>query len=108
MFAEQVRVDPQDNIWVVDQMTNYVIKFDPEGRVAMLLGRKPEAIPVPAGAPAGAPPAAGGGAPGAGPPTDIFDRPTHVPRDDAGAYHVSPGTGNTRVAISTTTAAFPP
>ena len=37
---QQVRVDPQDNIWVVDQMTNMVMKFDPQGRVAMLLGRK--------------------------------------------------------------------
>ena len=34
MFAAQVRVDPNDNIWVVDQMTNMVIKFDPQGRVA--------------------------------------------------------------------------
>src|ERR1700682_2182446 len=53
MYAQQVRIDPQDNIWVVDQMTNYVIKFDPEGRVAMLLGRKPEAVPVPGPRPAG-------------------------------------------------------
>src|SRR5215467_11424818 len=55
MFASQVRIDSQDNIWVVDQMTNMVIKFDPSGQVQMLLGRKPEAVPLPA-APA-APPA---------------------------------------------------
>ena len=48
MFASQVRVDPSDNIWVVDQMTNMVIKFDPQGRVAMLLGRKAESVHVPA------------------------------------------------------------
>src|SRR5215467_12239325 len=48
MFAAQVRIDPNDNIWVVDQMTNMVIKFDPQGRLAMLLGRKAEAVPVPA------------------------------------------------------------
>src|SRR5216683_3214582 len=48
MFAAQVRIDPADNIWVVDQMTNMVMKFDPQGRVAMLLGRKAEAVPVPA------------------------------------------------------------
>src|SRR5467141_58779 len=42
MFAAQVRVDAADNIWVVDQMTNMVMKFDPQGRVAMLLGRKAE------------------------------------------------------------------
>src|SRR5215468_9273517 len=31
VFAQMVRIDPQDNIWTVDQMTNSVIKFDPEG-----------------------------------------------------------------------------
>src|SRR5215472_16088977 len=48
MFAAQVRVDPNDNLWVVDQMTNMVMKFDPQGRVAIWLGRKAEAVPVPA------------------------------------------------------------
>src|ERR1700730_6066914 len=28
MFAQQVRIDPQDNIWIVDQMTGYVMKLD--------------------------------------------------------------------------------
>src|SRR5881296_374833 len=60
MVAQQVRIDPQDNIWIVDQMTGYVMKFDPAGHVQMLLGRKPEAIPVPARPPAGD----GGGARG--------------------------------------------
>jgi len=80
--AQQVRVDPQDNVWIVDQMSTQVIKFDQNGRVQMILSRKPEAMRVPAlplaplptglpvvqtaPAPAGgaAPPA--GGAPGAG------------------------------------------
>jgi hypothetical protein len=53
--AQQVRVDPQDNIWVVDQMSTQVIKFDPNGRIQMVLSRKPEAMRVPA-LPAGAPP----------------------------------------------------
>src|SRR5712692_11684844 len=44
LFAAQVRVDPQDNLWVVDEMSAMVIKFDPQGRVAFLLGRKAEAI----------------------------------------------------------------
>ena len=47
MYAAQVRVDPSDNLWVVDQMTSMVIKFDPQGRVAMLLGRKAENVNVP-------------------------------------------------------------
>src|SRR6266403_70652 len=28
MFAQQVRVDKDDNIWTVDQMTNMIVKFD--------------------------------------------------------------------------------
>src|SRR5690242_13972046 len=47
LFAAQVRVDPADNIWVVDQMSNMVIKFDPQYRVALLLGRKAESVNVP-------------------------------------------------------------
>src|ERR1700682_2906423 len=27
-FAQQVRVDPQDNIWIVDTGSNMVVKFD--------------------------------------------------------------------------------
>src|SRR4030081_2182500 len=67
MFAAQVRIDPSDNIWVVDEMTNMVIKFDPQGRLAMLLGRKAEAVNVPAKPTTGD---------GAGQPTDLFYRPT--------------------------------
>src|SRR3954465_3080440 len=44
LFAAQVRVDPQDNLWVVDEMSAMVMKFDPQGRIALLLGRKAEAI----------------------------------------------------------------
>ena len=33
VFAHTVRIDRQDNIWVVDEGSNMVIKFDPEGRV---------------------------------------------------------------------------
>jgi DNA-binding beta-propeller fold protein YncE len=46
--AQQVRVDPKDNVWIVDQMSTQVIKFDPNGRVQMILSRKPEAMRVPA------------------------------------------------------------
>ncbi len=49
--AQAVRIDPQDNIWVVDQGSTQVIKFDPDGRIALVLSRKPEAIAVRAGAP---------------------------------------------------------
>jgi 6-bladed beta-propeller len=60
VFAHAVRVDPQDNIWVVDEGANQAIKFNPQGQVMMILGRKPEAITVPGG------PTRGGGAPAEG------------------------------------------
>ncbi len=64
LFAQSVKVDPQDNIWVVDRGSSLVIKFDSEGRVALVMGRKPEAIVVGGGGGRGAAPGAGAG-PGA-------------------------------------------
>src|SRR5215813_4756415 len=61
LFAQQVRIDPQDNLWIVDQMTGYVMKLDSAGHLQMLLGRKPESVPVPAPAPRGDAAAGGGG-----------------------------------------------
>ena len=42
-YAHSVRIDRQDNIWVTDQGSDVVVKFTPEGRVSMVLGRKQEA-----------------------------------------------------------------
>ena len=39
-----LRVDPQDNVWTIDDGANQVVKFDPDGRVALVLGRKPETM----------------------------------------------------------------
>ena len=59
-----MRIDPQDNIWIVDQGSSNVIKFDPDGKIQLVLSRKPEAISVrPAGGRGGAGEGRGGGAP---------------------------------------------
>ena len=80
-FAHAVRVDPEDNIWAVDEGSNMVIKFNPEGRVVMVLGRRPEpAEPAPTA-----------------PEPYRFDRPTDVGWDAAGNIFVTDGYGNSRV-----------
>ncbi|MBI3265265.1 MAG: 6-bladed beta-propeller, partial [Acidobacteria bacterium] len=117
-FAQQVRVDPQDNVWIVDAGSNQVFKFDTDGRLQLVLGRKPENIGVrpgpgvpasggvpPAGAPAEAGRGGGGfgrgsaGPPGSGIHGDSFSRPSDVTWDRAGNIYVADGYGtNNRIA----------
>jgi hypothetical protein len=112
-----LRIDPQDNVWTIDEAASQVIKFDAEGRVALVLGRKPENINVRPNQPAGGGGAAGGGQPagragggggggggggraaGAGTPGSSFGRPTDVAWDRAGNIYIADGIGtNNRIA----------
>jgi DNA-binding beta-propeller fold protein YncE len=86
-FAHQVRVDAQDNVWVVDEGTNMVIKFNPAGRVVMVLGRRPE--PVAGAVQTNFPPLLN--------QKYRFGRPTDVTWDAQGNIFISDGYVNSRV-----------
>src|SRR4051794_40017317 len=42
-FAHPVRIDKDDNIWATDKGSDMIVKFNPQGRVMMVFGRKSEA-----------------------------------------------------------------
>ncbi len=90
-FAHSVKVDKDDNIWVTDKGSDMVIKFNPEGRVVMVFGRKQEASDegtAPLKHPK--PPL---------PPIDgQFRQVTDVAWDTAGNSYISDGYINSRVA----------
>src|SRR4029079_6799633 len=85
-FAHAVRAAAQDTIWVVDEGTNMVIKFNPEGRVVMVLGRRPEPVMV----------AFDSTRPAAPAEKYKFGRPTDVTWDAQGNIFVSDGYVNSR------------
>ncbi len=87
-FAHKVRVDSEDNVWAVDEGTNMIIKFNPQGKVLMVLGRRPEAVEGIVEQPQGDPP-----------PDEryLFGRPTDVAWDPQGNIFISDGYINHRV-----------
>ena len=90
-FAHDVKVDPQDNIWVTDKGSDMVVKFNPEGRVMMVFGRKLEASDEDTGPlkhPKPPLPAEDG----------RFRQVTDVTWDSAGNTYISDGYINSRVA----------
>ncbi len=90
-FAHAVRVDKQDNIWVTDKGSDMVIKFNPAGRVTMVIGRKQEASDEGTGPVKHVRPPL--------PPVDgMFRQVTDVAWDAAGNSFISDGYINSRVA----------
>ncbi|PYT57631.1 MAG: 6-bladed beta-propeller [Acidobacteria bacterium] len=90
-FAHTVKVDQADNIWVTDKGSDMVIKFNPEGRVVMVFGRKQEASDE------GTEPLKHVKPPL--PPVDgMFRQVTDVAWDSAGNTYISDGYVNSRIA----------
>ena len=42
-YAHAVKIDKDDNIWVVDKGSDMILKLNPRGRVVWVFGRKGEA-----------------------------------------------------------------
>src|SRR6266850_1774430 len=90
-LGEAVGIDKDDNIWVADKGSDMVIKFNPEGRVVMVFGRKQEASdegtePLKHPKPP-LPPADG-----------MFRQVTDMAWDSAGNTYISDGYVNSRIA----------
>src|SRR6267142_5997687 len=89
-FAHTVKVDKDDNICVTDKGSDMVIKFNPEGRVVMVFGRKQEASDE------GTEPLKHVKPPL--PPVDgLFRQVTDVAWDSAGNTFISDGYVNSRI-----------
>jgi sugar lactone lactonase YvrE len=90
-FAHTVRIDRDDNIWAVDKGSDMVIKFNPQGRVMMVFGRRAESADEETGP-----------WEHVNPPLPAVDgrfrQPTDVAWDGDGNIFISDGYINSRVA----------
>ena len=88
--AHTVRIDRDDNIWAIDKGSDMVIKFNQQGRVMMVFGRRSESAdgakpwehvdpPLPA-------------------VDGLFRQPTDVTWDSQGNIYITDGYVNSRVA----------
>jgi len=89
-YAHAVKVDKDDNIWAIDKGSDMIVRFNPEGHVTMVFGRKKEASDEAAPWTRVTPPrpAVNG----------QFRQPTDVTWDAAGSIYISDGYINSRIA----------
>jgi len=89
-FAHAVRVDKDDNVWSVDEGSNVILKYAPDGKLLMVLGKRPDPIDQLNRMPGTAPYS------GANRPYS-FHRPTDVTWDPQGNIFVSDGYTDSRI-----------
>ncbi len=89
-FAHAVRVDKDDNVWAVDEGTNIIQKFSPDGKLLMVLGKRPDPLDQLAQTPGG------GQYAGTNRPY-TFHRQTDIGFDPQGNIFVSDGYGDSRI-----------
>jgi sugar lactone lactonase YvrE len=70
-----IRIDPQGNIWTVDNDTHQILKMDPSGRIRLVIGRRGLS----------------------GETEEAFNRPTDVAFGPNGEIYISDGYVNSRV-----------
>ena len=112
-YAHAVRIDKQDNIWIVDKGSNMILKMNPQGRTVWVFGRKGESshLDVPpdyasqmagilqrAGVPVTVPPNNNPRNPVPVHRDNVFNQPTDVAWDSQGNSYFSDGYVNSRVA----------
>jgi len=89
-YAHTVRFDRDDNLWAVDKGSDMIVRFNPEGHVTMVFGRKKEASDEAEHWTRVTPPR---------PPVNgQFRQPTDVAWDAEGNIYISDGYINSRVA----------
>jgi sugar lactone lactonase YvrE len=92
-WAHAVKIDKDDNIWLVDNGSDMIVQLSPAGEVMLVLGRRRESVastevhpPVPPDAPT--PPAR----------DTVYNEPTDVTFDPQGNIFISDGYNNMSVA----------